>query len=296
VRVLVRDPEKASASLPAGKCEIVEGDVTDSSSVLDAMRGVDVVYHAAGLPEQWLADPALFERVNYGGTRNLIDAALATGVRRFVYTSTIDVFAARTGEEFDETRLDSFPKGTAYERSKQAADREVVRAEERGLPAVYLHPAAVYGPGPARSPGINDFVAKLMNKQLPAVPPGGSGVVFSDDVGEAHVRAEERAEVGARFILCERFVTMKELAQIASSELGVRTPLSVPLPIARVVSAASEMFAKVTRRPPLVPAGQLHFLQWGARPKSLRARRVLELEFTPLPEGIARLIEWLRAS
>lgn len=295
VRVLARSPDKARRVIPEGT-EVVQGDVTDLDSVRAAMLDAEVVYHAAGLPEQWLPDVADFERINYGGTRHLIEAALELGVRRFVYTSTIDVFAARQGEEFDETQIDSLPKGTAYERSKQAADREVTRALERGLPAVFLHPSAVYGPGPAGSPGVNDFVKKLGAKKLPAVPPGGMGVVYSDDVGEAHVRAEERAEIGARFILCERYVTLAELASIAARELGVRPPPTVPYPLARALSVVTEGISRFTRRPPLAPAGQLHFLQWGARPKAARARRVLEIDFTPLPIGIAQLVRELNGA
>src|SRR5690606_3033685 len=135
--------------------------------------------------------------------------------------------------ELVETRIDPHPKHTTYERSKQAADRVVVRALERGLDAVFLHPAAVYGPGPAGSPGVNDFVTKLRDGKVPAVPPGGMPVVFVDDVGEGHVRAEERADSGARFILSERYVTMKELGRLAAEALGVRPPPAIPYPAAK---------------------------------------------------------------
>jgi dihydroflavonol-4-reductase len=293
VRVLARSPERARQLLP--DCELAVGDVTDLESVRAALEAVDVVYHAAGLPEQWLPDTAAFEQVNFGGTRNLIEASIAAGVRRFVFTSTIDVFEARSGDEFDETTLDPNPKPTPYERSKQAADREVARALDWGLPALFIHPAAVYGPGPAGSPGINQIVRRMMRKQLPAVPPGGLPIVYSEDVGEAHVRSEERAEVGARYILCERFLSTRALAREVARLLGVRAPPVLPFPIARAASLASEALSRITKRPPLLPAGQLHFLQWGARPSSSRARRELELELTPLPLGLARLIESLRA-
>ena len=161
VRALVRSPEKARGLLPAA-CEIVAGDVLDAASLRRGIDGCDVVYHAAGLPEQWLPDDATFQRVNVDGTAHLVDAALAAGVRRFVYASTIDVFAWRPGEPFDESRLDEQPKPTAYERSKQDADRLVTAALQRGLPAVFLHPSAIYGPGPAGSPGLNAFVRDLL--------------------------------------------------------------------------------------------------------------------------------------
>jgi dihydroflavonol-4-reductase len=293
VRVLARSPEQARRLLPA--CSIAAGDVTDLDSVRAALESVDVVYHAAGLPEQWLPDSARFEQVNFGGTRNLIEAATAAGVRRFVYTSTIDVFQASAGQEYDESAIDPEPKQTPYERSKQAADREVTRAVDWGLPAISIHPAAVYGPGPARSPGVNDFVRRMMQKKLPAVPPGGLPIVYSQDVGEAHVRAEERAEIGSRFILCERFVTTRSLAREIAKLLGMRPPPVLPLAIARATAMVSESLSRITGRPPLVPSGQLHFLQWGALPVSSRARRELDLQLTPLAVGLERLIDSLRS-
>jgi dihydroflavonol-4-reductase len=93
-RVLVRDPARAAGVVPAG-VETVRGDVTEPSTLADALAGTDVVFNAMGLPEQWLADPSEFDRVNARGTENLVRAARAAGVRRFVHTSTIDVFDAK---------------------------------------------------------------------------------------------------------------------------------------------------------------------------------------------------------
>src|SRR4051812_32478047 len=90
VRALVRSAARARACLPA-EVELAIGDVTDAAAVRRAMDGCDSVYHASGLPEQWLPDPATFTRVNVDGTRNMIEAALATGIASFLYTSTIDV-------------------------------------------------------------------------------------------------------------------------------------------------------------------------------------------------------------
>src|SRR5688572_3913613 len=88
VRALVRNPSKAAAVVPAA-CELVAGDVTDAASVLSAARGCDVIYHASGLPEQWLRDEREFDRVNVDGTRNVVTAARTVGASRFVYASTI---------------------------------------------------------------------------------------------------------------------------------------------------------------------------------------------------------------
>jgi nucleoside-diphosphate-sugar epimerase len=291
IRVLARSVEKAKRVVP-DEVEVVPGDVTDPASLRRAFAGAEFVYHAAGLPEQWLPDPRTFDRVNVAGTENVIEAARSLGVRRLVYTSTIDVFKAATGAEYDESEIDNAPKGTHYERSKQEADRVVSRAQQRGLDVVFLHPAAVYGPGPAGSPGVNDFASKLLAGEAPALLPGGMPVVFSDDVGEGHVRAEERADSGARFILSERYVSLRELARhvLEAARSDARTPFVVPLWAARLASRATEAWARRTGRAPLVPEGQLTFLQWQARPNAERARRELDLEFVALDDGLRRLL------
>lgn len=288
VRCLVRDLERARASVPAG-AELAPGDVTDADSVRRALAGCNVVYHAAGLPEQWLRDPATFDRVNRGGTEIIGEAALAAGVERFVHTSTIDVFRGAAGERYDETMLDPEPKGTHYERSKQAADRWVAAAVARGLPAVFLHPGAVYGPGPAGSPGTNQFLLDLARRKVPALLPGGLPVVFSRDVGLGHVLAE-RAPVGSRYILVDRYYTMQAIAAAVRDACGSTVPRTLPRWLARAFSLIGEALARLTRRPPLLPRGQLHFLLWGAMPSSDLAQRELGWHPTPLAKGLAAIL------
>lgn len=294
VRVLVRSIDKGLALLPK-ECELAQGDVTDAASVRRAMGGCSVVYHVAGVPEQWLPDPARFQQVNVGGTRNALEAALALGVERFIYTSTIDILAGETGKECDESRLASRPLSTPYERSKQAADQLVVDGVRRGLPAIFLHPAAPYGPGPTTTPGINNAIAKLLRGQMPALTPGGTALVFTLDVGEGHVLAEEKGSAGERYILSESYCTLAELAQAVCAEAGLekKPPPVLPLPVASAMAGASELLARFTRRPPLIASGQLHFMQWQAYPVSRKARRELGWQPTPLREGLRQTIAYL---
>lgn len=295
VRALVRDPERARRLLPDG-CDVVRGDVTDADSVRRALNGCDVVYHAAGLPEQWLPDPVTFARVNVGGTRTMVDAALAAGVRRFVYTSTIDVFAWTPGRPFDESVLDPQPKGTAYERSKQEADRVVVDALGRGLPVVSLHPSGVYGPAPAGSPGLNTLIRDLVAGKIPMLLPGGLPVVYAPDVAAGHVLAERRGAVGGRWILSESTWSLVALARAVCDAAGRgRVPPVMPGWIAHVVAVAGEAVARLIGRPPLIPRGQLHFLESGADPDATRARRDLGWAPTPFREALAPTITWVTA-
>ncbi|MCG8672271.1 MAG: NAD-dependent epimerase/dehydratase family protein [Pseudomonadales bacterium] len=278
VRLLVRSVEKAQRLLPS-TCEFVQGDITNKASLYPAFEGCDMVYHAAGFPEQWMRDNSIFQTVNVNGTRKMVDVALDVGVERFIYTSTIDVFKAAPGETYDESVIDNEPKGTFYERSKQDADVIVANALEKGLPAIFLHPSAVYGPGTlvAGSPGVNDLILRLYKGQVPALLPGGFPVVYGPDVGEGHVLAAEKAAIGERFILSERYLPLTDLAEIVYHELNIqkRMPMVMPLPVANMVASVGEVISNVIDKPPLIPRGQLTFLQWQAIPSSQKAQQQL---------------------
>lgn len=289
VRALVRSDKPLLAGV-----EKVSGDVTDPASLARALEGCTHVVHAAGLPEQWLKDESTFDRVNAGGTKNMLDAAIAAKVKRFVHVSTIDVFAAETGAEYDESVIDPQPKGTPYERSKQKADRFATEALERGLDVIFIHPSAVYGPGPAGSPGLNDLIEKIRDGKAPMLPPGGMPVVYSRDLGAGVVAAIDRAAAGARYIFTERYYSVRELGDLIARALGrTKAPPSMPLWLAKILSAITEGVGALTGMPPLMPAGQLYFLQWGAKPKSDRARAELGWSAIPFEEGVRRTIDEL---
>lgn len=296
VRALVRRPDKAAAIVPSA-CELVAGDVTDAASVMAAARGCDVIYHAAGLPEQWLADPREFDRVNEDGTRHVVAAAESVGVTRLVYASTIDVFRfAPPGQPFDESELDAAPKATAYERSKQAADRIVATAVAGGLPAVFLHPSGIYGPGPLTSPGTNHLIADLVRGKVPMLLPGAIPVVYSDDVALGHVLAEKNAPVGARYILSESTHSLTAIAEAVRLATGgaSKVPGVMPVGIAKIVASVGEMVSGWTGKPPLLPRGQLQFLQYGAAPSGQKAMRELGWKPRTFEQGLVETLEFLR--
>lgn len=294
VRALVRHPEFACRLLPR-TVDLRCGDLTRPETLKGCAEECEVVYHVAGLPEQWLSDPDLFRQVNTTGTANLIAAVRDSPIRRFVHTSTADVFAAVPGEVFDESVIDEAPKETPYQRSKQEALQHLLQAIEGGLPAVSLHPAAFYGPGPETSPGLNRSFRLLVKGKMPLLPPGGLAVVLASDVARGHILAAEQAEVGSRFILSERYLTLEELAAAVLAAVGkTRVPPTLSLSMARLAAPLTELIGRLRGDPPLLPRGQLQYLQWGARPDAGRARRELGWEPTPLEDGIVQTLRHLR--
>ncbi len=293
VTALVRDPTRAERVIDKG-IRLVKGDITMKSSVMAAVEGMDWLFHAAGMPEQYQADEAVFDRVNRAGTANTLEAALAAGVRRVIYTSTMDVFAAAPGGTLVETRLDHAPKPTAYERSKVAADGEVERVRARGLDVVHICPAGIYGPSPVHV-ALNSFFIKLLNKKLPALPPGGLSIVYIDGCAKAHLAAAEVGVCGERYLVSDTHVSNTELAReiIAQSDLTTVPPVA-PSWLMKGVAAGSEMAAKLFGANPLIARGQIAFLAWNVKINSDKAQRVLGFRPTALADGVALTIAALR--
>jgi dihydroflavonol-4-reductase len=290
VRALVRDPKSAAGVLPAG-IEPHKGDVTDPDSLAAAVAGCELVFNSMGMPEQWVRDEAIFDRVNAQGSGEVARAAKRAGVRRLIHTSTHDVFHAEAGQRFDETMLADYPKGTAYERSKQRAE-ELVLAERDGMEVVVLNPSGVYGPTPSPTPSFeNGLFEPVVKKRLPAVPPGGTGYAYVEGVADGHLRAAERGRDGERYILADGYASFRELCETVREVAGRgRVPPTMPVPVARVVAAAGEGLSRIIRRPPLLPSGQLKYFLWRARPDSSKAQRDLGWRQTAVEDGVRKTL------
>ena len=293
VVALVRKPGRAREVLPAS-VQLAQGDVTDPDSVRRAAEGAEGVFNCMGLFEQWFPDPGIFDRVNAEGARNVIAAAREAGARRAVHTSTFDVFHAETGGTVSERAVADYPKGTPYERSKQRAEEMVLEEAGRGIEVVIANPSSVYGPGPWQGTGIDRALRDAIRSRLPGVPPGGMTLVYVDDVAAGHLAAFERGKPGERYLLADGYATMPEILSVAVEEAGRgRVPPRLPVAVAKGLATAGEAVSRLIRRPPLLGAGQLHFLLWQARADSSKARSELGVEFTPWGEGIRRTVRWM---
>jgi dihydroflavonol-4-reductase len=290
VRALVHGPEDAARALPAA-VEAIRGDVTVREGLDAAAAGCELVFMAHGLPEQWLADPSAFQRVNVDGAVAVVRAAIAAGARRVVHTSTIDVFAEAGDGCLRETNLARHPKRTAYQRSKQRAEEAVLAAARDAVEVVLVNPAAVYGPGPRGSASFEiqlfEPVVRSQRLKLPFLPPGGASLVYSEGMGRGQVLAAERGSPGERYILSDTYVTVRDLAETVRRLAGRgRVPPTLPAWLVRVLSTAGEALAGVIRRPPLVPKGQLEFLLARARADSSKAQDAIGWQPTPLEDGL----------
>ncbi len=289
VRAVVRDVARAKRVLDPS-VDVVGGDVTDRDSLLRAAAGVTSVFHAAGLPEQWVRDEAIFEQVNVGGTANVLAVAENVGVERFVYTSTMDVFDAVPGGTLSEDRPATSERPTAYERSKMKAQALVQEAQKKGLSTVHLNPSAVYGPSPSRT-AINKVIVDVVNRKVPLLPPLGISLVHTQGAADAHVHAWEHAPDGARYLLSDAYISYRELGERVAAIAGHGSvPPAAPLWLLKMVVGVTAPFGDWFGLRPPMSRGELAFLQWDVRVDSSKAARELSFCARDLAAGLRETV------
>jgi predicted dehydrogenase/nucleoside-diphosphate-sugar epimerase len=273
VTCLIREIGSAArlARLPV---RLVRTDLAEAGQVAAAIEGADVVFHCAYDPRS--------RRQNLDGTRHIVRACEAHGVRRLVYVSTFSVYEPFPDGVLTEETRDGDPSWV-YVRDKLAMEAEVLAAaRERRVPATIVQPSIVYGP--FCKPWTNAPAEMLITGEV-VLPDQGEGVcsaVYIDDLVDGMLLAATRPEaVGERFILSgPDHVTWATFYGEFARALGVRGPSFWPLDhIARANHGLMRDLTRVARNPKRVmqiivrwpPARQALQAALDACPKPLRA-------------------------
>jgi nucleoside-diphosphate-sugar epimerase len=289
VRVLARQrphlslfPFPISPSSPGA--EIVWGDVTDPAAVERAVRGADTVFHLAACARPWTRDPREFTAVNVKGTRLVCDAARAREVRKLVHVST-------------ELVQDRVVDHTAYQRTKRAAEALVAAYVAQGADAVIVRPTRVYGPGPLNPANSVTRVMDLYRRGLfrMRVADGGAraNYVYVEDVVDGLLRAAERGERGAAYLLGGENLTLVELLALVGEACGAQhATLPLPLPAVRFIAAVAELGGLVGLTPPIT-RDWVDLLSEDRPMSSELAKAELHYQPRGARAGVAATVAWL---
>src|SRR5436305_7804109 len=221
VRVL-RRAESDRGNLDGLAVEVTQGSLEDATSLAAAVAGCRYLFHVAADYRLWVPDPAAMFRVNVGGTRELMLAALAAGVERIVYTSSVAVLGIVPGGSADEhTPSRGEDMIGPYKRSKfdaELAVRELIA--HRGLPAVIVNPSTPIGPGDVKPTPTGRLILEGARGKMPGFVDTGLNVVHVDDVAAGHLAAAERGTVGERYILGGENLSLAEILAFVTNAAG----------------------------------------------------------------------------
>ena len=250
VRVFVLPQEK---ELVPKDVEIFTGDVTDKESLRPFFERGDydemILVHAAGIVYLSTEDNPLVWKVNYEGTKNVLDLSVEYGIDRFIYISSVDVMPEKRYPEImaEVDHFDPEEREGLYARSKAAASQLVLDYAAKGLNASLVQPTGIIGPGDERGNNHAIKMIRLMYKyDLPFYVGGGYDFVDVRDVAEGIILCAEKGRSGQCYILSGDFISAKELIQCIREYRGrsVRI-LKVGEPLARFFAPISEKAAKL---------------------------------------------------
>jgi len=276
---------------------LVEGDTRDPAAMAEAMRGVRHLFHVAADYRIWAPDPEEIVRNNLASTGTVMEAALAAGVERLVYTSSVATLKPDPAGPADETRAATPEQAVgAYKRSKVVAERLVEKmVAERGLPAVIVNPSTPIGPRDVRPTPTGRIIVEAANGKMPAYLDSGLNLVHVDDVAAGHLLALEKGRVGERYILGGQDVRLADmLAAIAT--IMKRRPPTISLPRAPLFPLAyiNEALARITGKDPFLTVDGLKMAKHHMFFTSARAEAEIGYRAQPWGEAVADAIAWFK--
>jgi dihydroflavonol-4-reductase len=297
VRVLEL-PNVRVEHLPLDRIELLRGDIRDRDAVAKAVQGCREVYHLAANPHLWARQRGLFHQVNYLGTVNVLEAALAAGARRVLHTSTESILtrARQAGPIAEEQAVTLADAIGPYCRSKFRAEQYAFGLARRGAPIVIVNPTIPVGPGDlGRTPPtqmILDFCRGKRHEYLDAE----LNLIDARDVAEGMDRAMEHGRPGHRYLLGHENLSIRgvfsRLAKLTGlAEPRRRVPYSVALAAAYISEFAADVF---THRPPVATITGVKLTRRTMHFDARRSLEELDLRPRPVAESLANAVSWFR--
>lgn len=294
VRALVRTPAKAEALRALG-CELVAGDLSDEQALRTALTGCDAVVHCAAVYEVGVleSDRERLVDANVRGTERVLGAALAAGVSKAVYVSTVAVFGDTKGAVADEQWERPQGQGftSVYEQTKVEAHERAQQIGAQGLPLVVVQPGVVYGPGDHSE--VGGLFARLLKGRLPLAPFPEMGItpVHRDDVAAGVLLALDKGVAGQSYVLAGEPTTMGELLATLARVAGKRAPFgALPPVLVRAMVPVGRYVGPLLGFPPNLREllSSSHGVTFWAR--SDKAQRELGWSHRPLDEGLRTVL------
>jgi nucleoside-diphosphate-sugar epimerase len=296
VRVLDLQP------LPEPICEFVQGDIRNSEDLRTACRDVEVVFQTAAAVWDRSTPARVYEQVNVGGNRRIVDACLELGIRRLVYTSTLDVVVEGSKPIVDGDESLPYPRRLPrdpYCRTKIVAERLVLQANGPRLATCALRPVGMYGPRDRYH--LGNVIRMARRGKFVRLGDGTARFshVYSENAAFAHLLAAERLRPGSpvagqAYFIADHYPAMNLFDFMEPFLLA----LGLPLPRRRIPYAAAMVLATIAEAlAPRSSFSRFAVIQTCVDHTFVDGKAARELGYWPIiskEEAFRRTVAWLR--
>ncbi len=297
VNILVRNP--GSVFIPKHRhIRVFTGDITDKVSILPAMKGCERVFHTAALVRLYANKPSSFYDINVEGTRHVLEVALDTGVKKFIFTSTCGVIGPSLNKPMSEAdpRIAGFSND--YDLSKFLAEKLVIDFANTGLFTVIASATKVFGPGIETHPfSVNEVIRRFLQGKITFCPRPDdfiSNYVFIDDLVAGHIQAIEKGKSGEKYILGGENLSYADFFQTLRNVSGIKgTLVPISKKLARVYVGWHFVQAKLQRKEPFFNAKGLNHIFCNKSFDCSKAMQDLGYTITPFARALQPTIHFL---
>jgi len=278
--------------LPINK---IGGNLLNAEDIVKATKGMDIVIHCAASTNMFPGRSEIVNKVNIGGTKNIVNACQENKVKRLIYVGTANSFGSGTIDNLgtENNEYAAWHYNLDYMDSKYKAQLYVLdKVKNEGLDAVVVNPTFMIGPYDSR-PSSGTMVLSVYKGKVPGYTLGGKNFVAVKDVAVAITNAITKGKKGECYILGNENLTYKEAFEKIAHAINVKPPKrKIPTGIVKLMGRMMSFFAKVFKFYPdltkelAILSTEIHFYS----PE--KARKELGLPQTPIKTAVKECYDW----
>jgi dihydroflavonol-4-reductase len=274
--------------------EWVTSDLNDPH-LTQHLKGCDYLFHVAAHYSLWRTETDRLHRINVLGTRNLLAAAQAAGIKRTVYTSSVAAIGVPGNAQPADETYQSPPEKLigAYKQSKYWAEQEARKAIAAGQDIVIVNPSTPIGPYDIKPTPTGDTILRFLKRKMPFYVETGLNLIHVQDVAMGHLLALQKGVTGDRYILGNQNVTLKQMLDRLAAITGISAPKrSIPTWIPLTVATIDEQILTKFGKTPSIPIDGVRMSQQTMYYDPRKAIRELGLPQTPVDQALQDAVNW----
>lgn len=239
-------------------CEVVQSDISDKQSLVNALQGVETFYAVGAVFKLWAKDPKIeIYDANLEGTKNMVEAAVEAGVQRIVYVSSIAALNYSKLPTKESYRRNPDRRDMYYNSKNDGEKLAFELAKKHNIDLVAVLLSAMIGSTAFKSLNVSyNIINLILKKEIPVETNITLNWIDVKDVAEGCYLAATKGKSGERYILAnEKCTSIKATTQIAQElfpELKIKLPVAVPKPILFIIAWFMEIGSKISGKAPLL--------------------------------------------